>query len=82
MHQGDDGRPEACWPRTLKDDLKQLWHYHYRGAALSFWKAWFALLLPEGGRWASKHAAEKRAIETIYSLHWRKPSPAMSQRRA
>ena len=25
----------------LKDDLKHLWDYHYRGAALRFWNAWY-----------------------------------------
>lgn len=25
----------------LKDDLKQLWAYHYRGAALRFWNQWY-----------------------------------------
>jgi transposase len=26
----------------LKDDLKHLWEYHYPGAALRFWKEWYA----------------------------------------
>jgi transposase len=26
----------------LKDDLKHLWEYHYSGAALRFWKEWYA----------------------------------------
>lgn len=26
----------------LKDDLKHLWDYHYPGAALRFWKQWYA----------------------------------------
>jgi transposase len=26
----------------LKDDLKRLWEYHYRGAALRFWNGWYA----------------------------------------
>jgi transposase len=26
---------------VLKDDLKHLWAYRYRGAALRFWKAWY-----------------------------------------
>lgn len=36
----------------------------YMGMASLAWtlKAWFALLLPEAGRWAEQHAAEKRTV--------------------
>src|SRR4029077_2429493 len=27
---------------VLKDDLKHLWDYRYEGAALRFWKQWYA----------------------------------------
>lgn len=27
---------------VLKDDLKHLWSYRYRGAALKFWKSWYS----------------------------------------
>lgn len=26
----------------LRDDLKHLWDYRYRGAALRFWKGWYS----------------------------------------
>ena len=30
-----------CTTYVLKDDLKHLWDYRYRGAALTFWKQWY-----------------------------------------
>jgi hypothetical protein len=43
-------------------DLDSNWAYMVMAALAWTLKAWFALLLPEGGRWACKHAAEKRAV--------------------
>ena len=34
----------------LKDDLKHLWDYHYPGAALRFWKEWYAGPFEAGSR--------------------------------
>lgn len=30
-----------CTTYVLRDDLKHLWDYRYRGAAISFWKQWY-----------------------------------------
>ena len=41
------------------------WAYMVMASLAWTLKAWFALLLPEGGRWGEQHAAEKRAVLTM-----------------
>lgn len=38
------------------------WAYMVMASLAWSMKAWFALMLPEGGRWADKHGEEKRAV--------------------
>ena len=43
-------------------DLVSNWAYMVMASLAWTLKAWFALLLPEGGRWASQHQAEKQSV--------------------
>jgi hypothetical protein len=44
------------------DNLVSNWAYMVMASLAWTLKAWFALLLPEGGRWAEKHEYEKQAV--------------------
>jgi hypothetical protein len=44
------------------DTLNANWAYMVMAALAWSLKAWFALMLPEQGRWRDKHRAEKRAV--------------------
>jgi hypothetical protein len=44
------------------DNLLSNWAYMVMASLAWTLKAWFALSLPERGRWASKHKAEKRSV--------------------
>ena len=44
------------------DNLLSNWAYLLMASLAWTMKAWFALMLPETGRWAEKHAAEKAAV--------------------
>jgi hypothetical protein len=44
------------------DSLLSNWAYMVMGSLAWTLKAWFALLLPEGGRWAERHGREKLAV--------------------
>ena len=44
------------------DNLLSNWAYMVMAALAWTLKAWFALLLPEGGRWAAQHRKEKLAL--------------------
>jgi hypothetical protein len=44
------------------DNLQSNWAYMVMAALAWSLKAWFALLLPEHGRWADQHRAEKQAV--------------------
>lgn len=44
------------------DNLQSNWAYMVMAALAWSLKAWFALLLPECGRWADKHRREKQAV--------------------
>jgi len=44
------------------DSLLANWAYMVMGSLAWTLKAWFALLLPEGGRWAELHGREKLAV--------------------
>lgn len=44
------------------DDLVSNWAYMVMASLAWSLKAWAALVLPEGGRWAEKHRAEKRSL--------------------
>jgi hypothetical protein len=44
------------------DNLVSNWAYMVMGSLAWTLKAWFALLLPEGGRWAEKYRAEKESV--------------------
>jgi hypothetical protein len=44
------------------DNLVSNWAYMVMASLAWTLKAWFALSLPERGRWAEKHAAEKRSV--------------------
>jgi hypothetical protein len=48
--------------RMPVDTLLSNWAYMVMSSLAWTLKAWFALLLPETGRWAERHAAEKRAV--------------------
>ena len=48
--------------RMPVDDQNSNWAYMVMASLAWTLKAWFALLLPEAGRWASKYAEEKRAV--------------------
>jgi hypothetical protein len=48
--------------RAPVDNLVSNWAYMVMASLAWTLKAWFALSLPETGRWASKHQAEKRTI--------------------
>ena len=43
-------------------DLVSNWAYMVMASLAWSLKAWAALLLPEGGRWAEKYRAEKRSL--------------------
>lgn len=47
---------------TPLDSLLSNWAYMVMASLAWSLKAWFGLLLPEKGRWASKHRAEKQAV--------------------
>ncbi len=44
------------------DSLLSNWAYMVMASLAWTLKAWFALLLPEGGRWAAKYRREKRSV--------------------
>jgi len=44
------------------DNLVSNWAYMVMSSLAWTLKAWFALLLPAGGRWSAKHAREKQAV--------------------
>ncbi len=44
------------------DNLVSNWAYSVMASLAWTLKAWFALMLPENGRWREKHAAEKSAV--------------------
>ena len=44
------------------DNLLSNWAYFLMASLAWTMKAWFALMLPEEGRWAEKHAAEKSSV--------------------
>ena len=44
------------------DNLLSNWAYMVMASLAWTFKAWFALLLPETGRWSIKHKAEKRCV--------------------
>lgn len=44
------------------DNLVSNWAYMVMASLAWTLKAWFALSLPEGGRWADKHRAEKQSV--------------------
>jgi hypothetical protein len=44
------------------DNLVSNWAYMVMASLAWTLKAWFALLLPEHGRWAEKHRDEKRTV--------------------
>ena len=48
--------------RVPVDNLVSNWAYMVMGSLAWTLKAWFALLLPEGGRWKAKHRGEKAAV--------------------
>jgi hypothetical protein len=48
--------------RMPVDNLVSNWAYMVMASLAWTLKAWFALLLPEDGRWAETHHAEKRAV--------------------
>ena len=48
--------------RMPVDDLVSNWAYMVMASLAWTLKAWFALLLPEGGRWGSKYHADKQAV--------------------
>jgi hypothetical protein len=48
--------------RMPVDNLVSNWAYMVMASLAWSLKAWFALLLPETGRWATKHKAEKESV--------------------
>ena len=48
--------------RMPVDTLLSNWAYMVMGSLAWTLKAWFALLLPEGGRWAERHHRDKLAV--------------------
>jgi len=48
--------------RMPVDTLLSNWAYMVMASVAWTLKAWFALLLPEGGRWAASHEREKRTV--------------------
>jgi hypothetical protein len=48
--------------RMPVDTLVSNWAYMVMASLAWTLKAWYALVLPEGGRWAERHQAEKRAV--------------------
>lgn len=48
--------------RMPVDTLLSNWAYMVMTSLAWTLKAWFALLMPEGGRWAERYAREKRAV--------------------
>ena len=47
------------------DNLLSNWAYMVMACLAWTLKAWFALLLPQTGRWATKHKAEKQSVLTM-----------------
>ena len=48
--------------RMPLNTLVSNWAYMVMASLAWTLKAWFALVLPEDGRWAEQHAAEKRTV--------------------
>jgi hypothetical protein len=48
--------------RAPVSDLESNWAYMVMASLAWTLKAWFALCLPEGGRWSEKHAVQKNAV--------------------
>ena len=48
--------------RMPVDNLFSNWAHMVMASLAWTLKAWFALLLPEGGRWAAEHGREKLAV--------------------
>jgi hypothetical protein len=48
--------------KTPLDNLRSNWAYMVMASLAWSLKAWFGLLLPEKGRWANKHRADKQAV--------------------
>ena len=48
--------------RMPVDNLLSNWAYMVMASLAWTLKAWFALLLPEGGRWAAEHGCQKLAL--------------------
>ena len=48
--------------RMPVDNLVSNWAYMVMASLAWTLKAWFALLLPEGGRWSEKHGMEKQTV--------------------
>lgn len=52
----------ACALQTPVDNLVSNWAYMVMGSLAWTLKAWFALRLPESGRWKQKHRHEKMSV--------------------
>jgi len=59
IEQLKNGAPALQMP---VDNLVSNWAYMVMASLAWTLKAWFALLLPEGGRWSEKHKGEKRVV--------------------
>ncbi len=59
LSQLKNGVQAMCMP---VDTLLSNWAYMVMGSLAWTLKAWFALLMPEGGRWATQHGREKLAV--------------------
>ena len=47
------------------DTLVSNWAYMVMASLAWTLKAWFALCLPEAGRWADRHRADKQAVQRM-----------------
>ena len=68
------------------DSLTSNWAYMVMASLAWTLKAWFALMLPEEGRWKEKHAAEKQAVlrmefHTFLNAMMRLPTQIVQQGR-
>ena len=68
------------------DNLTSNWAYMVMASLAWTLKAWFALLLPERGRWREKYAAEKQAVlrmefRTFVNAMMRLPTQILRQGR-
>jgi hypothetical protein len=68
------------------DHLVSNWAYMVMASLAWTLKAWFALVLPETGRWKAKHAAEKQAVlrmefRTFLNVMMRLPTQVVRQGR-